>query len=348
MNDDIEFVNHGEKLAPFEPIIDAGRYSPQIAPTALRKGSGFSHDERYICSILSAPLSRYLPEKDPREWGEIKEQERAWDVVGERSLNELLDVIRTAKAVNHVRPQSESFDYNYIDTYGFRFIAEQIRMMGEGADDVDRRLEHILVSALLLYEIQYSHGSFTDWMWKHSSDVSKVAEEFSEKGHRDGSAKLHEVAWTMLPQYDSVNHLHERRRDLSAKAAKEWFESLTRDLSGGTFMLRLFQGLRMAQDAGDHRMLWNFHNLHASFLEDDELEVGAGEARVRAAFVELERLRRRVYDLGSNDLNRDAWEKIGSDLQKAHSLFTVGEDFDLAAEAEVLSSKAFMNYAEMS
>ncbi len=343
----IAFSNFGERRKPLEPVASfgprAGRPIGSSSHASFEDTNLYADVER-LNAILSRPLARYLPENDPRALLRTKASNRAWESVCERSVRELIGSIRSGETAHWSRENLHASGAGTIDGDDLSFVGNLIGA-GRGGAMSEDVCERMLVSAILLGEVC---GGDVDMMKRASYGASRFAEHLSEAGRHEGSAILYELAITMLPQGRAARGVDEVIAGLSARAAREWNASLEARYGGDTFLLRLFHGMYLAWDAGDCRMLWQFHNLHANYLEDEGFEISAAKARVRSASAELERLMRNDFDLGQEDLNRDAWETIGGDLKHAHSLFITGEDYDLAAEVEILSARAYLIFAEMS
>ncbi len=352
---EIEFVNPGDELVPFEPVIRLGREAERATGPKMREVrneegrllvhaghyTGFFADQARIKHILTTPLREYLPDKDPRG-AEPVEAGRAWDRVRARSLNDLVEAVRTVRAVTHVEDGRHPTHCGPIPDYGFSFIGALIWDRGmEFGVETGRKLEHMLVSAILLYETTLRGFDFTREM---SNRVSQVAEEYAGEGHHDAAAMLHERALQMLIPFrrrDGKDEVLDRiRAEVMVKAASEWFEARTKTVDIDTHRWRLSRGMRLAWEGDDLSLLGRFHDAHQSMLDGFNQDFEGAKSRVRHAATEVERLRRSGWGLGDRFANWEAWKTIASRLQTAHDLFEESGHNEFADEADVLSEQA--------
>jgi len=350
-NGRIRFSNPGTELDPLEPVIRVGRGFGQSRNPRQRVARdwtgrvlvsraccmGYFVDEGRIQRILGAPLGEYLPEKDPRTVGDEETQGRMWDLIRERSVHDLIDSVRTARAVNWVWDSRHPSQDGTIALHGYSFLQRSIESRGARAElGEEKRLAHMLISALLLYEINEGSKQKVD-VAVHR--VSEVADKYAEGSYHDGSAMLYELALSMLPHLTGTEEL---RVELSAKAAREWFEALMGFPLKETFVWCLWRGMRLAWDGNDLSLLGKFHDLYAKKLLEGEQRGDhnrAPEARVRHAFAEMERLKRADWDLGERADNQEAWEVIAAQLKGANDLFAALGRIDITRQIKTLNEK---------
>jgi len=350
---DIVFADADAELKPFEPVIKPGRMvDPEVISSKFSslepeyiEGIGLSAPDKGLIadyarmkSLLTRPLGEYLPEKDPRKLAILaNSQARAWEFVRERSASDLIDAIRLARAVNFVSDPMYPDEMAPIGRHGPTYIGELIwdKVSQRCAADCVR-LEHQLVSALILYEIAIP---VLEPMLQQVKRLSPIMREYSERYHYEAAAMIAELAFSMIPEVEGDGDKPTVRAAFAGVAASNWKWSLRYHGEQDTLMWRLFRGMRMAWDGKDMEALLSFHDTHGALLRKGDDPIGAGNAYARKAWSRVEALRQDGYDLGDSRLTYNAWHVIGSDLSTAARLFNEGGE--VALQAHGLSEDAY-------
>ncbi|MFA4974099.1 MAG: hypothetical protein WC683_15930, partial [bacterium] len=106
---------------------------------------------------------------------------------------------------------------------------------------------------------------------------------------------------------------------LHSAAARQWLATRSPDRSAPyAYIYHVFRAMQHAWDGGDLEALSKSHEEHSSWCLDqanpewrsEKRFCPAAHAKFRQGLTEIERLERNNWDLGGNDLNRAAEEKI--------------------------------------
>ena len=335
-NGKITFADKGTVLHSLSPIIELNRdYGCDCYRAKdLDAGPVLNDEVKRIGGIFERRLAEFLPEKDTRSIGDKGMRERAWDDTREMTLKDLFASLRTARTINLFHPGGA------INSSGYQFIAESIlgqaltdgrghrisdpslrqvaayidRMKGK--DGTDKAADCIIASAVLYSMVTSTVGEAL----RNSSLMSGAAELYAGLKRPHMSAMLYELALDMMPSWRSMDE-EERwfKNELHSAAARQWLATRSPDRSAPyAYIYHVFRAMQHAWDGGDLEALSKSHEEHSSWCLDqanpewrsEKRFCPAAHAKFRQGLTEIERLERNNWDLGGNDLNRAAEEKI--------------------------------------
>ncbi len=335
-NHSITFASRGEGLPPLSPIIELNRgYGCDCYRAKDLDVDPVLHDEvKRIGGLFARKLGEFLPKMDSRNFGDNKMRDRVWSDTRELTMNDLFASMRTGRTVNWANWANDNIDSGYlyiagsilsqavtdsfgdtIDDPGLREIRDYIdRMKGKDGSDIaaDRMIASAVLSSMVISSVEKALFN--------SAIMAGAAELYGALKRHSASALFYELALDMMPQVRGLDDKEKGFKiELHSAAAGQWLATRSPNKSGPyAYMYYVFRAMRHAWDGGDLEALSKSHEEHSSCCLDQdnpewrsEKKFGpAAYAKFRQGLTEIDRLERSNWDLGGDDLNRAAEEKI--------------------------------------
>ena len=330
LHGEITFAGKSEVLHSLKPVIQLEKdYGCDCyCVKGIDSNTELARGMRRIGGIFERRLAEFLPENDIRGMGDKGMRDRVWGDTRELTLKDLFTSIRTVRTIDWAFPGGT------INSSGYQFIAESIlkhaltdsrgltigdpslRQVAayiekmKGKKGTDRAADHMIASAVLYSMV----SSSVEEALRNSSLMSGAAELYGALRLPYESAIFYELALDMMPPWRSMDEDERKfKNELHSAAARQWLVTLSPGSRGdGYYLSRLFRAMRQAWEGADMEMLGDAHSLHASFLNRNSEYQDAAHAKFRQGLTEVESFERSNWDLGGDDVNRAAVERIVS------------------------------------